>query len=107
MKFTILVDPSWVIITIHLICMDHARSREDNFVRNTSILHFLPQNYLLLCWGVMKFEISGLLFQQMLHTKFGKYWPSSLLEEDVNGRRRLPTLSNSHLSDSAELKSMI
>ena len=26
-------------------------SREEDFLRNTSILHFLPQNYLPLGWG--------------------------------------------------------
>ena len=44
MKFTILVDPSLVIITIHLVCM------EDVFF-NTSILHVLAQNYLPLGLG--------------------------------------------------------
>ena len=35
MKFTILVDPSL----------------EEDFLRNTAILHFLPQNYLPFEWG--------------------------------------------------------
>ena len=46
------------------------------FLRNTSILHFLPQNYLPFGWGIMKFTISCLLTLQMLHTKFGQDWPS-------------------------------
>ena len=44
MKFTILVDPSLVIFTIHLVCM------EDVYF-NTSILHVLAQNYLPLGLG--------------------------------------------------------
>ena len=76
-------------------------SREEDFWRNTSILHFLPKNYLPFGWGVMKFTISGLLPLMMLHTKFGKDWPSSFWGEDVNARRktndarrRTPTHSN-------------
>ena len=40
------------------------------FLRNTSILHFLPQNYLPLGWGHEIYNIC-LLTLQMLHTKFG------------------------------------
>ena len=76
-------------------------SREEDFLRNTSILHFLPQNYLRFMWGVMKFIISCLLTLQMLHTKFGYDWPSSFWVEDVNawrtthdGRRLTPTHGN-------------
>ena len=32
-------------------------SGEEDFLRNTAILHFLPQNYLPFGWGVMKFTI--------------------------------------------------
>ena len=46
-------------------------SREENFVllflRNTSILHVLPQNYLPFRVEVMKFTISFLLNLQILH----------------------------------------
>ena len=35
--------------------------------------------------GVMKSMISGLLSLHMLHTKFGKDWPSSFWVENVNG----------------------
>ena len=52
-------------------------SREEDFLRNTAILHFLPQNYLPLGWGVMKFTISCLLTLQMLDTKFGLDLPRS------------------------------
>ena len=45
-------------------------SRED-FLRNTSILHFSPQKYLPLGLGVMKFTISSLFTLKMLHNKFG------------------------------------
>ena len=44
---------------------------------NTLSFHFLPQNYLPLGWGVMKFTISCLLTLKMLHTKSGQDWPSS------------------------------
>ena len=71
MKFIILVDPSLVNITLYLVCLINACSREEDIWRNTSILHFLPQNYLSLGRGVMKFTISCLLTLQMLHTKFG------------------------------------
>ena len=45
----------------------------------------------------------------MLHTKFGKDWPSSSWEEDVNGRRTTDddgrqTIAIGHLSDSGDLK---
>ena len=56
----------------------------------------------------MKFTISCLLTLQMLHTKFGKDWPSSSWEEDVNARRttdddgRQPRAIG-HLSDSGDL----
>ena len=46
-------------------------SREEDFLINTSILHFLPQNYLPLGVGVMKFTIFCFLTLQMLQTKFG------------------------------------
>ena len=76
MKFTIKVDPSLV--------WTMAGSREE---RNTSIFHFLPQNYLPFEWGVMKFTISRLLTLKMLQTKFGQDWPSISWEEDVNAWR--------------------
>ena len=65
----------------------------------------------------MKFTISCLLTLPMLHTKFGKDWPSSSWEEDVNGRCTRHTAQHTtdnvgpqptaigHLSDSGDLKS--
>ena len=51
--------------------------------------------------GGHELTISGLLPLMMLHTKFGKDWPSSFWGEDVNARRktddaqrRTPTHSN-------------
>ena len=44
-------------------------SREEDLLRNTSILHFLLQNYLPFGWGVMKFTIYCLLTLRILHTK--------------------------------------
>ena len=60
-------------------------SRAEDFLRNTLILHFLTKNYLTLEWGVMEFILSCLRTLQMLQNKFGYDWPSSSLEEDVNG----------------------
>ena len=37
MKFIIWVDPSLVIITIHLFCLNHAPVREKDFDRITTI----------------------------------------------------------------------
>ena len=51
MKFTIFVDPFLVIITMHLFFWTMPLSRKEEFLRNTSNLHFFPQNYLLLGWG--------------------------------------------------------
>ena len=65
--------------------MPLSRDSEEDYFKNTSILHFSPQKYLPLGLGVMKFTSSCLLTLQMLHTKFGKDWPSSFW--DVNGRR--------------------
>ena len=48
MKFTILVDPSLVIITTHILSETMPQSRED-FLGNTLILHFLPQ--IISPWG--------------------------------------------------------
>ena len=33
MKFTILVDPSFVIITIHLVCLNHALKQRRRFIK--------------------------------------------------------------------------
>ena len=58
--------PSFVIIPLHLVCLNHAQNRED---RNTSILHNLFQKYLFLGFGgVMKFRFVFFLILQMLHT---------------------------------------
>ena len=60
----------------------------------------------------MKLTISCLLTLQMLHTKFGKDWPSSSWEEDVNARHttdddgRQP-IAIGHLSYSADLKNSV
>ena len=55
MKVTILEDPSLVIITMYTYfvwSMPGSRA-DDFFLKNTSILHFLPHNYLPLGVGVM------------------------------------------------------
>ena len=45
-------------------------SKEEDFLRNISILQFLHQITSPWGGGVMKFTISCLLILQMLHTKF-------------------------------------
>ena len=57
----------------------------------------------------MEFTISCLLTLQMLQNKFGKDWPSSSSEEDINGRRkthddRRQPIAIGHLGDSGDLK---
>ena len=62
-------------------------SREEDFLRNTSILHFLPKNYLAL--GVGVHEIYNFLSPYSTDATY-QIWlslPSSSWEEDVNGRR--------------------
>ena len=104
MKFTIFVDPSLVIITIYLDCLSYAFEYRRRILKNTSILHFLLQNYLPLGWGTIEYTISYFLTLQMLHTKFGQGWPSSFWEENVNWQRtkhddgRQP-IAIGHLSD--------
>ena len=71
-------------------------SIEEDFLRNTSILHILPQNYLPLGVGVMKFIISFLLTLQMLHTKFDQDWHSNSREEDGNAHERRTTMDANH-----------
>ena len=46
--------------------------------------------------GVTKFTTSGLLPLHMLHTKFGKDWPSSFWGEDVTDNRRWGTQTHSN-----------
>ena len=62
-------------------------SREEDILRNTSILHF----YLKITspWGGVMIYNSCLLTLQMLHIKFGYDWPSSSGEEVVNARRTM------------------
>ena len=84
-------------------------SKKDDFFINTAVLHFLPQNFLPIWRGVVKLKISSFITLQMLHAKFGKDWPSTSWEEDVNARRttdddeRQP-IAIGHLSDSGDLK---
>ena len=63
-------------------------SREEDFLRNTSILHFLPQNYLPFGRGGGH-EFYNFLSPYLTDAtyQFGKDWPCSSPEKDVNGRR--------------------
>ena len=79
MKFIILVNPSLVISTIHLVCMDHAPDLEKKIFKEIHQFYtFYPK--ITSSWrggGGMKFTIYCLLTLQMLHTKFGQDWLSS------------------------------
>ena len=69
MKFSILADPSLVIITMFLVCQIYAKEwRIRRFLKNASIIYFLPPNYCYvpLGWGAMKLTISCLLLLKML-----------------------------------------
>ena len=94
-KLIILVDSSWVIITIYL----NVWSMPGFLKKYINFTHYLKLPPLGV--RVMKFTISWLLSLQMLHTKFGKDWLSNSWEKNVNGRRttedgwrRTPTHSN-------------
>ena len=77
----------------------------EDYLRNTSIFHFLPQNYLPFEWGVMKFTIFRLLTLKMLQTKFGQDWPCISWEEDVTAWRTTTDPNPiGHLSDLGDLK---
>ena len=72
-KFTILVDPSLVIITIYmyLLCLNHApEERRKLFKEIHQFYTFYPK--ITSPWGgCHEFTISCLLTLQLLHTKFG------------------------------------
>ena len=57
MKFTILVDPSFGIITIYLVCLNHAPEYRRYDMKYNNFTLYTPQNYLPLGWWVMKFTI--------------------------------------------------
>ena len=74
MKFAILVDPSLVIITIYLVCLNHFQKQKRRLKKKQNITFILFTLNLpppLSGGGVTKFIISCLLTIQMLHTKFG------------------------------------
>ena len=85
--------------------MDHAPEwRRPKFLRNASILHFLSQNYLPLCWE--RHVIYNFLSPyptDAIHT--GQDWPSSsryLHTTDAN-----PYIAIGHPSGSGDLKYVI
>ena len=71
MKFTIVVDPSLVIMIIHFVVLAMLRSREEDFLKKyINFIIFtqkLPPFGKGVGVGVMKFTISGLLPLYMLH----------------------------------------
>ena len=77
MKFTIWVDPSSVIISIHKdpLIYRYVWEYRGRFLKKKYIN--LPQNYLPLGWGLIKLTKSCPLTIQMLDIKFGKDWPGS------------------------------
>ena len=92
-KFTTLVDSSLIIITIHLVSMNHAPEKRRKVLKKYINFKFFTPKLPPLGVGVMKFTISCHLTLQLLHTKLGWDWPSSFWEEDFNARRT-PTCSN-------------
>ena len=67
MKFTILEDPSLVVITtIHLLCVKHDWELDENFQEIHQFFHFYSRISCLAPYTLY-----------MLHFKFGKDWPSS------------------------------
>ena len=82
MKFTILVDCSLVITTIHSVCTP-----------KESPLGF----------GVMKFTITCLFTLQMLKNKFWKDWPGIGSSRDDVNKDRFQPIAIGHLCDSDDL----
>ena len=74
MKFTNLEEPSLDIITLYLVCLNHAQEQRRRFLNKyINFRLFTPKLPPLETeggGGVIKFTISCLLTLQMLHTKF-------------------------------------
>ena len=103
MKVTILVDPSLVIITIHLVCLDHAPEQKEDFLKNTSVLHFLPPKLPPLGVGVGGVFLS--LTNRCYKPNLVKKSPVVLEKKMfMHNGRRTPTHSNRSLSYSGDLK---
>ena len=77
---------------------------EEDFLRNTAILHCSPQNYLPFGWGVMKFIISRVLPLMMLHTNLVKIGPVVSEEKMLTHDDGRQPITIGHLSDSRDLK---
>ena len=71
MKFTILEDPSFVIITTYLVCLIYAWELRRRFLKQYSNFTRLTPKLPPLWVGGHEITISCLLTLQMLHTKFG------------------------------------
>ena len=57
---------------------------EKIFKKYLNFTFFFTPKWIPLGVGFIKLTISCLLTLKMVHTKFGKVWPSSSWEEDVN-----------------------
>ena len=77
MEFIISVDPSLFIITMHLVCMDHAPERKRRIFNTYINFIFFSSKLPHVELESMNFAIICLLTMHMLHTKFGQVWPSS------------------------------
>ena len=75
-KFKILVNPFLVIITIYSVCLTYAQEWRRFLKKYINLTLFTPK-LSSLGNGLMKYTISCLLTQQMLHSKLGKDWLSS------------------------------
>ena len=65
------VDPSLVMITIHLVCLNHAPEKRRRLLEKyINFTLFIPKLHPI-GMGIMKFTIPCLLSLRMLHTKFG------------------------------------
>ena len=62
MKFTVLIDPALVIITLYLVCVNHDRSREECFWKKYINFSILPPNYFPIMQGVHKIYNSLFLY---------------------------------------------
>ena len=81
----------------------------ESWWKNVQTLHFLPKIMSPKDWDTNKKLLPSP--EGAMHTKFGKDWPSRFWEKDDKGRRttdnerrRRPTHSIGHLSDSGDLK---
>ena len=92
MKFIILVDPSLVIITTYTwFVWSMPWCREEDFLRNTAILHFLPTNYLPFGWGSWNLQFLVFLPYRCYIQNLVKIGPVVLEKKMLNHEARRTT----------------